>query len=614
MRHATRLLCSTLPALFILLLSQITGYAQEGSSWEVIEEKTHWTPEEVRRAHLEALKGGSPEAQGNESVTTGESVVSAEAVPESEVHAAINPLDSNNILVSPIRLNLADGLLCPVYYTKDFGVTWHKSVFRTIPRGLDILNNGGGDPVLAFDADGTGYLVWISLFQPPTSSDSTYFGLYWARSTDGGVTWAQTDTDDVGIARYSRSTRNPEVFDKEWIAVDRTSGARRNNVYVSFVQLGGSNGGGRIVVRRLAAGGSSFSHTSVPVSDSTFERVQFGSIEVDPFGKVHVMFFGSPSNAQYALWHSVSSNGGLSFSTPQKIADVHFPGFSTGTFYTLPGISSNRLYPCPQFTIDNSSSPTRGNIYAVWTADGELSNLNRGLNIYFSRSADNGASWSTPIVVNDDRDRTNTRHHHYPSITVSQQGVVAVSWYDRRGDSASRITNYMMAYSFDGGETFTKNFVITAKPTNFSTVGNRNSQFGIGEYTQVVAAGGYAIPVWTDGRGNTGDLNIYSAIVPIQPDVSGVERLSAVTEKLSMAEPVVSGNEARFGITLTEGAHVRLEVFNTSGQIVATPIDDRLEAGTRSVSVNLGPLPSGRYFCHLASTLGNATRSFVIAR
>lgn len=63
-----------------------------------------------------------------------EQIVSFSNIVESEVHAAINPTNPNNIVVSPINQNTTNPLsaiTCPIYYSNDQGKTWQKSNFVT---------------------------------------------------------------------------------------------------------------------------------------------------------------------------------------------------------------------------------------------------------------------------------------------------------------------------------------------------------------------------------------------------------------------------------------------------------------------------------------------------
>ncbi len=82
-----------------------------------------------------------------------------------------------------------------------------------------------------------------------------------------------------------------------------------------------------------------------------------------------------------------------------------------------------------------------------------------------------------------------------------------------------------MAYSTDGGKTFTNPIIASTVPSNFATIGMKNNEFGIGEYNQVISTKGYAIPVWSDGRTGTGDLNVYASFIKLGDGSTSVEKI-----------------------------------------------------------------------------------------
>ncbi|HVZ38934.1 MAG TPA: hypothetical protein VHI13_06635 [Candidatus Kapabacteria bacterium] len=609
-------------ALLSLCMQAPPASAQERSRVvrDLLREKLRWTPAQVEQALRErGLRPGMPLPAPTKAAmletAEGESVVSGSSDIESEVDAAINPKDSNNIIVSPIRSNIGalDQLVCPIYYSRDFGRTWMKSSFQTLPRADNPIVLGGGDPILVFDGDGTAYIIWISIYFENFQTQALNVGLFWAFSKDGGASWTLPENDAVAYSVSSQSS-DGDFFDKEWAAVDRSNKATRNTVYVAFLHAG-TTFGQKIAVRKKAPAATSFTDRSVPVSDDSFQMVQFSGVDVDPDGGVHVTFFGSKdTTAGYSIWHSVSNDGGESFSEPKPVSAIHIPGFSPGTQQlSIPGIDPARLYPAPQLAIDNSNAASRGNLYMTWTADGFTSDLGSGLDVYFSRSEDNGATWSRPVVVHHDP-RGVIRHQHYSSISVSPGGVVAVTWYDRRSDPENRITNYYIAYSFDGGSTFTEGAPVTSQATDFSTVGEQNQNFGIGEYTAVLTTSGYAIPVWTDGRSGNGDLDILAAVVPISREAAGVERLGSVTDELAMSDPVVNGNTIAVTVNLNAASHLQLRLFDLLGRLVATIADGPFESGPHAFSCNAAAIPAGHYFLTAESSAGRATRQVVIAR
>lgn len=603
-------------------LALISGAAAQRMTFEeYLREKTRWSQEEIDRALRERVVQRGFDSRSSAPRTAlasagdGDLVVSADADVESEVHAAINPTDSNNIIVSPIQQGTVDnGLICPIYYTKDFGSTWRKSEFQNIPNiGGQIFTLGGGDPIVAFDNNGTAYLFWLLVYIRDFNPNTIYSALYWAHSNDGGVTWTQPENNTVALSGVNQSAGTGFFYDKEWVAVDRGNSIYSNTIYMSFVEFTASNQG-YIVVRRKLPDALEFQDVSVRVSDDSFEFAQFANIDVDLDGNVHVTFLGKKNGGEsYALWHAVSTDGGGSFSDPTMISNIRAQGEAFELIDSpITGILDKRLNPCPQFALDRSDGPTRGNLYITWTSTGITDNTGEGLDVYLARSTDGGKSWSAPIVVHDDP-RKVSRHQFYSSISVNQNGVVAVTWYDRRSDSLHRSTDYYMAYSFDGGLTFNKNFPVSTRPTDFATVGGRNNGFGIGEYTQVVTSPGHAIAVWTDGRGNSGDLDIYAAVVPIQKSVSGVTHRTVISGKFRLLDPAGLHPDA-VEFRLEEASHATLRVYDEAGKLAATLADGRFEPGSHRLPFDPSSLPAGRYFCTLETDFGSATRMMMIVR
>jgi hypothetical protein len=554
------------------------------------EEKEHLTPE------------GSPE----EIVTTNPN-------PQSEVHAAINPTDTTNIVVSPIKLGSA-GLVMPVYYTKDFGKTWKQSTFKTAPYSTTAQVIGGGDPILTYDATGKLYLSWIDLYVN-TSFDSEFATMIWASSTDGGATFTRPKSGYIAYEAASLQSGGLSGFnDKEWMTVDRSGSLYRNTLYAAFVNLDNINGA-QIRLGRKLPQRDSF-EVAVDVSPDSVTNVQYTSIGVDQNGGVHVTYFGTVDGSQYGLYHSLSTDGGHTFQSTVKIANVDIPNTSGDAVGdTIPGVRLNGNYPCAHLSIDTSNEGHR--MYLVWCALGTTFNQNHGTDIYFSSSTNSGLTWSTPKVLNDDPVPTLWVDHYYPSIAVNRSGVISVTWYDRRGDPGNDMnTFYYMSQSFNGGETWSKNVPVASKMTDFNTVGLLNGGFGVGEYTQVLTTDNYAIPVWSDGRGGTGDISIYAAFLPISQSGSSVARIENVSSNFELNDlyPNPAAQSATFSYILKEPSYVKLTISNVLGETVSTLEDGFRGAGSYTVPFSTVSLPNGSYYYRLETDFGSSHRNLVIAK
>jgi hypothetical protein len=153
--------------------------------------------------------------------------------------------------------------------------------------------------------------------------------------------------------------------------------------------------------------------------------------------------------------------------------------------------------------------------------------------IYYTRSTDNGNTWSTPIVLNDPE--TNQYQSHWmPSLSVNyspgafrQPEDVTVSWYDRRqatsacnnvGDPGCNYQRYGVQSS-DNGHTWGSNIeisdIIIPQPAQ------EDPDFPAcyaGDYDYATALNGNAFVTWTDGRVAVGGVQVQNVEFASQPE------------------------------------------------------------------------------------------------
>jgi hypothetical protein len=531
-----------------------------------------------------------------------------ENLPESEVHAAINPNDSNYIVVSPMLQG--NGLEVPIYFSSDFGKTWSTSSFSAEPDFQDnVLVIGGGDPNFAYDANGKLYFSWINLFVPFPSADSIYWGLYWASSTNNGKTWQRANNSRIAFSRGEFSmTGNmglSNAYDKQWMMVDQTNSQYKNTLYVCMVDLNIQNSNSTIIVKRKLPNNEYFEASEGIVSDQSFTSVQFSSIDIDDSGYVHVTFYGEKSGED-ALWHAISKDGGQTFPQLKKITEIQMPT-------NINGIDNDRLYPSPYTVIDKSNTSNKGNIYVSFTASGIETTSGNANDVYLARSTDNGYNWSKPFRVHDDAEGI-SREQFYSTLMTNNNGVLTVCWYDGRYAANNVEVNYMSAFSFDGGQSFTGSFSVSGDKTNFSTVGNQNNGFGIGEYNQVLMTDGYALPVWADGRTNDGRLDIYIAFSEITRNPAGVKELATINTDFSVSDlyPVPASEVINFNINLKTNTNVQIEIIDQTGKVLMHRNFTDLPQGETPVQLNLDRIAQGVYFCKVSTNSDIRIKEFIV--
>lgn len=332
---------------------------------------------------------------------------------------------------------------------------WHIGFSRSDNGGnsfaddtllIDYYYSDDGDPVLQVDNSGTTYCLWLSF------SSSSYDGrLVLLKSYDHGITWADTSYPPVSGTGY--------LPDKPWFRV------RGDTVYVVYASFNTWTWYCQIKFTRSLDGGETF-ETPISVSGSP-TNVGIPFIAVDPQGHIYVIWFNSDS---YIFYMAKSTNGGVSFSSPMFVQDVYFTG------------SSNwRAYPIPSLEAGGNDT-----LYLTWLDDRYGS-----WDVLFSRSLNGGASWSSPIRVNDD---TGYGLQNMPMLAVDSSGAIHIAFYDHR----TGLWDIRYARSLDRGLTFEPNLRVS--DAAFS------GEYFMGDYMGIVVDNQYVYTTWSDGRNGNQDI------------------------------------------------------------------------------------------------------------
>ena len=539
-----------------------------------------------------------------------------------EVHAAIDPTDSSRMMVAVMRRDPfvdQNALSFSFYATSDFGRTWFQSPFRGEVAGNAALT-GGGDPVIAYDSRGRLHLVWLALTFNALSRQGKA-GIYYAHTDNQGVTWDQSNTPVVGgnLVAGPGSTdviAEDRIVDKPWLAVDPSDGPFRDNLYLTYYELQVSPDTSKSIrCIRKSRNSSGFSGNAVNVNSRSYKELQYATVDVDRNGHVHVLFWATPDNETFSLYHARSTDGAQSFEPETKVTDLSFPIPEMPGVFPSPIAGLSRLYPSPHLGIDQSDGPFQNQLYAVWMAQGTGGESTPGFDIYFARSADGGDTWSDPIVVNDDPDPT--AHQFLPVVEVSPAGAVIVSWYDQRTNPAGTLTNYYLACSEDGGQRFDRQFPISSQPSDFSSIGAQNSGFGVGEYTQVVSTGTYAFPFWADGRGNNGEVKVFAGRVSIRDGViTSLEERQEIDSGILLEEPFPNPAAGSVELKWSSPHSIQVRIFLTDpfGKVIQSWPAENFGPGFHRKRLHLEDLASGAYHLIFAAGSHCLMRKLVISR
>lgn len=392
-----------------------------------------------------------------------------------EVSITINPMNPANIAAGA-NINY-------YYYSTNSGLSWAQG-------GLTSSLTVWGDPALTFDVNGHLYFGHLTNPAGPAFIDRIVV----QKSTNGGVSWS----DGVGIG-----LNLPKQQDKEWLAVDMTHSAHRNNIYMAWTEFDSYGSADpadstRILFSRSTNAGESWTNP-LKISDVSGNCVDEdftveGAVPaVGPNGEVYTSWSGP-----LGIMFDRSFDGGATFD--QDIFVTAQPG---GWDFNVSGISrSNGL---PVTACDISNSPYNGHVYVMWA---DQRNGASNTDVFIIKSTDNGDTWGSPVRVNTDN---SNREQFFPWMTIDQStGYIYMVFYDRR-NTAGDATEVWMAKSTNGGASFT-NFKIS------ESVFTPNQQVFFGDYNGIAAMNGKVYPIWM--RMVNSSRSIWAAIVNDVPMVT----------------------------------------------------------------------------------------------
>jgi hypothetical protein len=489
-----------------------------------------------------------------------------------EVTIAINPVNPN-ILAGGANIN-------NFYFSTDGGNSWGES---------DMSSSLGvwGDPVVLFDS--LGNLYYAHLSNPGTG--------WWIdrivvqKSTNNGQTW----NDGVGIGQNIQ----PQVQDKEWLAVDLTQSPYRGNIYISWTEFddyGSSNpnDSSRIRFSKSTDEGESWSNPIV-ISDVSGDCIDDdntteGAVPcVGPNGEIYVTWAGP-----VGLVFDKSTDGGETWGTDVFISDI--PG---GWAYDIPGIY--RANGMPITMCDISDSPFNGDIYTCWS---DQRNGSTDTDIFLSKSTDSGTTWSPAARVNDD---ITTRHQFFVWSTIDQStGHLWFVFYDRRS-TTNLATDVYVVKSTDGGSTF-ENFRVSESPFT------PTSSVFFGDYTNIAAWKGKIYPIWT--RLHNGDRSSWIALVTDSSTITIAQDEIFEPDEFLLYQnyPNPFNPSTTLSYQLPEAGYVTLKVYDMLGNEIGTLVNDIKPAGVHEVNFNAGNLVSGLYLYKMNSGDYEMTKKMLLVK
>ena len=402
---------------------------------------------------------------------------------QSEPAIAVNPLDPGHLVAGFIDYS-ARGQKFGVRFvsTTDGGVSWSASA----PAPGQRARNISADPSFAADLSGNTYYAYIEFRVAGQNADAD---ILVAKSTDGGRTFPT-----FTVAAPHDGTNS---LDKPYMGIDAWPGSPfRETIYVAYMDF---LQGVMAVVSRDA--GATW---SAPALVAPFDPVQFSQSPlpvVAPDGAAYIFYaqfesFREPRVTSIRFVRSM--DGGRTWSAPASVASG-LP--SPGEFVLKnadPDFGSRLGAGVRAFSFPAAAITPNGDIFVAWidfpagscTYLGGSPSPCVNADLRLSVSRDGGASWSAPLKVTDD---AGTGDQFFPWMAAHPDGLISISWIDRRLDPRNVDYDIFYTNTYDG-KTFLPNVRVNTLPSLLGTL------FFIGDYQGMVATADAVLPVWNDAR------------------------------------------------------------------------------------------------------------------
>jgi hypothetical protein len=449
-------------------------------------------------------------------------------VEQTETSVFVSPTDNSFVMNSNNSGNSSNFYGANFFYSSNAGGTWGGQV-----EGAGGSNSG--DPAILMALNGRKYVGYIH------------------NNYGQGVSF--TDNDGANWTNVQAGTNPGDMLDKNHLWIDNSpTSPYVGYIYDAWTDFGGTYDSEIGFVRTTNGGTSYGSKIILSQAVNAGSHNQGVNIQTGSDGQVYVVWaiYDSWPSDETAMGFAKSTDGGATFAPSSRII-TNIKGIRTTEV-----LKNHRVNSFPSMAVDISGGTYNGNIYIVWSNVG-VPGTNTGTNksVYMIRSTDEGATWSTPIRVNQGAN-TNGKEAYFPWITCDpENGTLSVIFYDDRNVSSTQVETWV-ANSYDGGETWEDFRVSDVAFTPAPLAGMAGGYMG--DYLGIAARGGMVYPMWPDNR--TGALLTYvspfetnNRIKPIDLQINLTEGTGQVdlswsyTEAKTMQYFVVYRDNVQIGTT-----------------------------------------------------------------
>ncbi len=408
---------------------------------------------------------------------------------QNEVRITRNATDANNFAVAHNDAIGAAASPLGISFTTDGGVTWadrQLSIPKHPVMGTpddNLAFNSIFDPYIDSDPAGNIYAGYIANAGYPGPN-----GIYIERSTDKGNSWSGPTNIAFNLRAANPTDPNYRFNDRPDMTVDPSG----NVVVVWIKDVGLTAPTSDIYFARSGPPGlpGPASPTGLDFTGTTAGSVAPKTINDNPNGTdwANVPDVAVASDGTiYVSWINVdvtnplikpgtlmldrSTDNGATFGADRQVlAITALPKW----LHQADGTNDAWAGSYPVLGVHPTNPLEIYMAYAAAAASGDEGD------IFFIRSADGGATWSTPLRINTDATLNDQFH---PVMAVAPNGRIDLAWYDKRHSATDGHWDVYLATSWNGGLTFGPEVRISdqtyATPTDAWGQGWMGEYFGL---------------------------------------------------------------------------------------------------------------------------------------
>jgi len=485
-----------------------------------------------------------------------------------------------------------------LYRSTNGGRTW--SAAQTLSSAFDEGWVQGSRP--AVGPDGEVHVVWSAIGQ---LDDFDY--MRFRTSANGGVSFAPEVDATAFISNF---TTGAPAFNRERgitfpsIAVDRTTGANRGRVYVTW------NESWDWLNDSFTATGAKSESDVLNNNTSNNTTGTANSFTVGQILRGNLQTTASTTDLDY---FSMTLNAGERFL-------VWADSFTTGRAFTLrlfapnPDGAQRLCYAAKADSTANTqtsvvyvyTAPTTGTYYLriagisrrqmnyrMRTAFGvRASERGRDQRDAFTAWSDDGTTWSSPTMMNNDAVGFD---NWLPEVGVGADGMPYGIWFDHRDDVYGSRAHVYTTRSADGGATWAANQRITSAQSNFTTA-PVNIAPNQGDYSHIAAGASRIHPTWADGRAANPSVDVFTTAIATSSAITSCpndttmdpQAVAAFYYELANQNPLFAGT---YGVALSSErawdvngpATLAVPAEGSAGYLANVTVPDTAAAGVNNV-------------------------------